>query len=95
MEVTLKEKLIETMYLLEVCRTAQFVLLGGSILSLFIMLFGNHIVSNLHLSDSRQALQAWLQFWIANGAMLLSAAVVIASCVLAYDACQKYKQRFY
>lgn len=90
----MKEKIIEAMYLLEVCRKAQLVLLGGPILSMFIMFFGVYLVSNLHLSESMQALEEWLKFWIGTGVMLLSTAVAVASCVLAYDACQKYKQRF-
>lgn len=76
------------------CQKAQFVLLAGAALCLFVMFAGFYLVSNLHLSASMQALQDSLRVWVGTGSVLLGLALVLGSCVLAYDACQKYKQRF-
>lgn len=88
------EKIYDALGVLAACEKAQLLLVGGSLSSLAIAFVGMEILAN-------RSFQSWLlsflhvefQAYIALFLFLLAVASLLASCVWAYDACQKYKQR--
>lgn len=87
----MKNFLLEALGVLSACQTAQWVLGGGYIVSIVLVLIGADLAENIH--PARSAFHEQIQM-IAVCLVFLSAIfALVASCVLAYNACQKHIEK--
>lgn len=82
---------LDALETLGACWQAQLVLAGGSIASIALTLISADLAANIH--PSRWAFHEQIQAGAACAMLLLAIFAFLASCVFAYNACQKHIEK--
>ena len=87
----MRDFFLDALEVLGACWQAQLVLAGGSVASIVLTLIGANFVANI--APDRWTLHEQIQAGAACAMFLLAVFALVASCVLAYNACQKYIEK--
>lgn len=89
--VFMRNFFLDALEMLGACWQAQLVLTGGSIVSIVLSLMGADLAANI--SPSRWAFHEQIQVGAACAMFILAIFALVASCALAYNACQRYIEK--